>query len=321
MKRVFAILAIFLVFLAGCSIFSSQAPEVKEYSASSLKKSGATTVPTTEEEIFAAFAGAENMDTDPFVTDLQEFLNSFESKNSSKEKGLEKARSIGEKALFAAKDLVSSLETQIDEISEAIEDFPNTKKLDEKINVTAENIGTYLTFTKGEATLKANANTTDGGPIVEDYDGNSNLQELSGEASLKIEINPIKALYNSGSAIKDLRFKTNTTGNAKIIMPESDENPPVITLNYTESLSIGLSFSKNEKGGKFILTENAKHSGDIDAAALNLEGDSSTLVNILVPEITISLKVYDDNNQVKFSKTYNSIEEFTTAFFPEEPIE
>ncbi len=299
MKRVFAILAIFLVFLAGCSIFSSQAPEVKEYSASSLKKSGATTVPTTEEEIFAAFAGAENMDTDPFVTDLQEFLNSFESKNSSKEKGLEKARSIGEKALFAAKDLVSSLETQIDEISEAIEDFPNTKKLDEKINVTAENIGTYLTFTKGEATLKADAKTTDNQAIAQDA---SNLKEANGDASIKIEINPTNALYSESSAIKDSEID-------------------VLTLKYSNSLAFGLSINMDGNGGKLVVKEDIDFSKTISGAdltaAMNSE-DPEALPNLLEPEITISLKVYDDNNQIKFSKTYNSIEEFTEAFTFEE---
>jgi len=146
------------------------------------------------------------------------------------------------------------------------------------------------------------------------------LEEISGDASLKIEINPTTALYSSESAIKDLRFKTNATGNAKIVSTsEGNAELPKITLNYTESLSIGLSFSKNEKGGKFILTENAKHSGDIDASAL--EGDPSTVVNNLITEITISLKVYNDANEQKFSKTYNSIDDFITAFTPEEPLE
>ena len=49
--------------------------------------------------------------------------------------------------------------------------------------------------------------------------------------------------------------------------------------------------------------------------------DPEALTSLLEPKITISLKVYDDNNQVKFSKTYNSIEEFTTAFAPQEPTE
>jgi len=317
MKKVFAILAIFLVFLAGCSIFSSQAPEVKEYSASSLKKSGATNVPTKEEEILNAFASAENMETDPFLMDLEELFNSLESKGSSKEKGIEKARSIGERALSAAKDLVDSLTTQIEDISEAIDDFPTTKKLNEKINVNGENIGTYLTFTKGEATLKADAKTTDNQAIAQDA---SNLKEVTGDASIKIEINPTNALYSAGSAIKDLKLKTNAAGNAKITIKDSEIDK--LTLEYSNSLAFGLSINMDGNGGKFVIKEDIDFSKTISGADLTTASeDPEALTSLLEPEITISLKVYDDNNQVKFSKTYNSIEEFTTAFFPEEPIE
>ena len=319
MKKVFAILAIFLVFLAGCSIFSSQAPEVKEYSASSLKKSGATNVPTKEEEILNAFASAENMETDPFLMDLEELFNSLESKGSSKEKGIEKARSIGERALSAAKDLVDSLTTQIEDISEAIDDFPTTKKLNEKINVNGENIGTYLTFTKGEATLKADAKTTDNQAIAQDA---SNLKEVTGDASIKIEINPTNALYSAGSAIKDLKLKTNAAGNAKITIKDSEIDK--LTLEYSNSLAFGLSINMDGNGGKFVIKEDIDFSKTISGADLTAAMDSEdpeALTSLLEPEITISLKVYDDNNQVKFSKTYNSIEDFTTAFFPEESTE
>jgi len=319
MKKVFAILAIFLVFLAGCSIFSSQAPEVKEYSASSLKKSGATNVPTKEEEILNAFASAENMETDPFLMDLEELFNSLESKGSSKEKGIEKARSIGERALSAAKDLVDSLTTQIEDISEAINNFPTTKKLDGKINVNGENIGTYLTFTKGEATLKADAKTTDNQAIAEDA---SNLKEATGNASIKIEINPTNALYSAGSAIKDLKLKTNAAGNAKITIKDSEIDK--LTLEYSNSLAFGLSINMDGNGGKFVIKEDIDFSKTISGADLTAAMDSEdpeALTSLLEPEITISLKVYDDNNQVKFSKTYNSIEDFTTAFFPEESTE
>ena len=319
MKKVFAILAIFLVFLAGCSIFSSQAPEVKEYSASSLKKSGATNVPTKEEEILNAFASAENMETDPFLMDLEELFNSLESKGSSKEKGIEKARSIGERALSAAKDLVDSLTTQIEDISEAIDDFPTTKKLNEKINVNGENIGTYLTFTKGEATLKADAKTTDNQAIAQDA---SNLKEVTGDASIKIEINPTNALYSADSAIKDLKLKTNAAGNAKITIKDSEIDK--LTLEYSNSLAFGLSINMDGNGGKFVIKEDIDFSKTISGADLTEAMDSEdpeALTSLLEPKITISLKVYNDNNQVKFSKTYNSIEDFTTAFTPEEPTE
>jgi len=320
MKKILVVFAVLLaIFLVGCP--NAPSNNVPEEKASSLKASGATTVPTTEEEIIDVFASAEDMDDDPLVVDIAEFLDSLspEEPSPEEEDGTDRGiRSIAKRALSAAKDLGESLEEQIALIQEHLEAFSTTKQLDETINVSGEAIGTYLTFTKGEATPKANAKTTPSdAAIAEDL---SNLEEISGDASLKIEINPTTALYSSESAIKDLRFKTNATGNAKIVSTsEGNAELPKITLNYTESLSIGLSFSKNEKGGKFILTENAKHSGDIDASAL--EGDPSTVVNNLITEITISLKVYNDANEQKFSKTYNSIDDFITAFTPEEPLE
>ncbi|HPW02476.1 MAG TPA: hypothetical protein PLQ30_08245 [Rectinema sp.] len=315
MKKILVVFAVLLaIFLVGCP--NAPSNNVPEEKASSLKASGATTVPTTEEEIIDVFASAEDMDSDPLVVDLKEFFDSFGngSKAINRGKSTTTAKGIVKKAFSVAKDLEETLIPQISDIQAALEAFPNTKELDETINVSGEAIGTYLTFTKGEATLKANAKTTDNAAIAEDL---SNLKEISGDASLKIEINPTNALYDIGSAIKDVKFKTNAAGDAKIVSTsEGNAELPKITLNYTESLSIGLSFSKNEKGGKFILTENAKHSGDIDASAL--EGDPSTVVNNLITEITISLKVYDDNNQVKFSKTYSSIDDFINAFWSEE---
>jgi len=318
MKKILVVFAVLLaIFLVGCP--NAPSNNVPEEKASSLKASGATTVPTTEEEIIDVFASAEDMDDDPLVVDIAEFLDSLspEEPSPEEEEGTDRGiRSIAKRALSAAKDLGESLEEQIALIQEHLQAFSTTKQLDETINVSGEAIGTYLTFTKGEATLKANAETTDNTAIDEDW---SNLKKISGDASLKIEINPTNALYSSKSAIKDVKFKTNAAGDGQLIMPTSEENPPTATLNYTESLSIGLSFSKNEKGGKFILTENAERSGAIDIT--KLEGDPSEVEGALVPHITITLKVYNDANEQKFSKTYSSIDEFITAFTPEEPSE
>jgi hypothetical protein len=156
----------------------------------------------------------------------------------------------------------------------------------------------------------------------------SNLKKISGEASLDIEVNPTNELYSEESAIKDLKFRIKATGNVKIMANENPDEAPTITLNYRESLSIGLSFCNSGKGGKFVIKEDADYSrtftGEEFDEAMNPEDaeDSDELIpGLLEPNITISLKVYDDNNQVKFSKTYNSIEEFTTAFAHQEPTE
>jgi len=315
------------IFLVGCpNAPSNDVQEVEEYQASNLKASGATNVPEDEQGIIDVFASAENMENDPFVADLDEFFGSL---SNGSEEGDEEAdntdegvKSIAKRALSAAKDLGESLEAQISVIQEHLEAFPTEKQLDEIINVNEEAIGKYLIFTKGEATLTASAETTDDAAIAEDL---TNLKKIFGEASLDIEVNPTDELYSEESAIKDLKFRMKAAGNVKAVANEDPDKAPTITLNYRESLSIGLSFCNSGKGGKFVIKEDADYSrtftGEEFYEATNAENSDELIRDLLEPNITISLKVYDDNNQVKFSKTYNSIDEFITAFTPEEPTE
>ena len=325
MRKILLVFAIMLaVFLVGCpNAPSNDVQEVEEYQASNLKASGATNVPEDEQGIIDVFASAENMENDPFVADLDEFFGSLsngsEEDNEEADNTDEGVRSIAKRALSAAKDLGESLETQIAVIQEHLEAFPTEKQLNETINVNGEEIGNYLIFTKGEATLKADAETTpDDAEIAEDL---SNLKEISGDASLNIEVNPTNKLYSAGSAIKDLKFRIKATGNVKIMANENPDEAPTITLDYTESLSIGLSFCNSGKGGKFVIKEDADYSrtftGDEFAAATNAEDSDELIPGLLEPNITISLKVYDDNNIVRLSRTYDTIDDFIVAFNPE----
>ena len=329
MRKILLVFAIMLtIFLVGCpNAPSNDVQEVEEYQASNLKASGATNVPEDEQGIIDVFASAENMENDPFVADLDEFFGSLsngsEEGDEEEDNTDEGVKSIAKRALSAAKDLGESLETQIAVIQEHLEAFPTEKQLNETINVNGEEIGNYLIFTKGEATLKADAETTDDAAIAGDL---SNLKEISGDASLNIEVNPTNKLYSAGSAIKDLKFRIKATGNVKIMANENPDEAPTITLDYTESLSIGLSFCNSEgDGGKFVIKEDANYSetftGDEFAAATNAEDSDELIPDLLEPNITISVKVYDDNDQLKFSDTYESIDEFITAFSPEEPTE
>ncbi|HOI99371.1 MAG TPA: hypothetical protein PL118_07085 [Rectinema sp.] len=323
MRKILLVFAIMLaVFLVGCpNAPSNDVQEVEEYQASNLKASGATNVPEDEQGIIDVFASAENMENDPFVTDLAQFFESFNNGSGEDDEEVENTdegvESIAKRALSAAKDLAESLNAEIDEIIAAINNFPNTKSLDEEIDVTGEYIGTYLTFTKGEATLGASAETTDDAAIAEDL---SNLKKISGEASLDIEVNPTNELYSEESAIKDLKFRMKAAGNVKAVANEDPARAPTITLNYRESLSIGLSFCNSGKGGKFVIKEDADYSrtftGEEFYEATNAE-NSDELIDLLEPNITISLKVYDDNNIVRLSRAYDTIDDFIVAFNPE----
>jgi len=324
MRKILLVFAIMLaVFLVGCpNAPSNDVQEVEEYQASNLKASGATNVPEDEQGIIDVFASAENMENDPFVADLDEFFGSLsngsEEGDEEEDNTDEGVKSIAKRALSAAKDLGESLETQIAVIQEHLEAFPTEKQLNETINVNGEEIGNYLIFTKGEATLKADAETTDDAAIAGDL---SNLKEISGDASLNIEVNPTDELYSASSSIKDLKFRMKAAGNVKAVANEDPAKAPTITLNYRESLSIGLSFCNSGKGGKFVIKEDADYSrtftGEEFYEATNAENSDELIRDLLEPNITISLKVYDDNNIVRLSRTYDTIDDFIVAFNPE----
>jgi hypothetical protein len=211
-------------------------------------------------------------------------------------------------------------------IGQDFNNFPTTKKMDETISLSGENIGTYFALTTGEATFSLNAVTTDANPI--NMNNPSNLNSIAGEGTLKIAIDPTAALSNlqeDGSAIKDFKLKLNAGGSASIRTKAgaggTGRIPDKITLDYTESMAIAFSArvntgALNPMGGKFSLKIDSKYSGTIDYSTIQSAANPEEVLNTLTPSITITVKVYDDSGNVKFSKTYRSIEDFTTAFNP-----
>jgi hypothetical protein len=197
--------------------------------------------------------------------------------------------------------------------------------MDETISLSGENIGTYFVLTTGEATFSLNAVTTDANPI--NMNNPSNLNSIAGEGTLKIAIDPTAALSNlqeDGSAIKDFKLKLNAGGSASIRTKAgagTERIPDKITLDYAESMAIAFSArvntgALNPMGGKFSLKIDSKYSGTIDYSTIQSAANPEDVLNMLTPSITITVKVYDDSGNVKFSKTYRSIEDFTTAFNP-----
>jgi len=295
-----------LLFISSCELFSpnpSNITEVQEYRASDLADSGATDYPTSEEEIALAFAAIG--DDDPVLMDIVIAFSEEEEKSA-----------FSKKALDVAKSLNDSLKTQLDEIMASIEEFPTTKTLDESISLSGEALGTYFILTKGEGTLSATAETSNDGPIVEDP---SNLESLSGEVTLQIQIDPTPALASADSAIKDFRTKLNAGGSGSLSTTIDDKSgnriPDAITLDYAESFGFGLSLNAaGGKGGKIIFKEDAEFNGTINWSDIMEAETEEQVANLLMPQITITVKVYNDNDQIQFSKTYDSLDEFITAF-------
>jgi len=185
MKKSFLVLMATLLFISSCELFSpnpSNITEVQEYRASDLADSGATDYPTSEEEIALAFN--EIREDDPVLADIVDAFSEEEEKSA-----------FSKKALDVAKSLNDSLKTQLEEIIASIEAFPTTKELDEDISLSGEALGTYFILTKGEGTLSATAETDDD-QAIDEYA--SNLESLSGEATLQIQIDPTPALASAG---------------------------------------------------------------------------------------------------------------------------
>ncbi|SLM15959.1 exported hypothetical protein [uncultured spirochete] len=310
-KAFFLILAVLLIF-SSCNLINpvkkpSDIDTVAEINSSDIQSSGATNVPTTESEIVAIISGiGSNASSDQVIQDLG---NSFAEKKLS-----------AAKILKAAKSLSSSFQQQIDKIQQDFDNFPTTKKIDETISLSGENIGTYFALTTGEAAFSLNAVTTDGNPI--DMQGASNLSSLAGEGTLKIAINPTSALSSlqaDASAIKDFKFRLNAGGSASISTKAGagmERIPDKITLDYAESMAIAFSARVDTNGGKFSFKIDSKYSGTIDYSNIQSATDPEEVLNTLVPSITITVKVYDDSGNVTFNKTYTSIEAFVAAFTP-----
>ena len=311
-KAFFLILAVLLV-LSGCNLINpvkkpSDIETVAEINPSAIKNSGATNIPTSESEILGVFSGI-NPESDKVIIDLGQ---SFAEKKLS-----------AAKILNATKSLSPSFQQQIDKIEQDFNNFPTTKKMDETISLSGEKIGTYFALTTGEATFSLNAVTTDANPI--NMNNPSNLNSIAGEGTLKIAIDPTAALSNlqaDDSAIKDFKLKLNAGGSASIRTKAgagAERIPDKITLDYAESMAIAFSArvntgALNPMGGKFSLKIDSKYSGTIDYSTIQSAANPEEVLNTLTPSITITVKVYDDSGNVKFSKTYKSIEDFTTAF-------
>lgn len=305
MKKALFLLTTALLIISSCSLFSpnpANITEVEEYSASDMKDSGATDNPKSEDELIQAFASVD-ADNDDLLKDIDSLLSDGGDKSA-----------ISQRALKFAKSLSSSLESQLEEIQQSFEDFPTTKKLDETISLSGEDLGTYLTLTKGQGTLTATAKTSDGSAIEDDA---RNLKSLSAEATLQIQIDPTSALASASSAIKDIRMKLNAGGKGSLSTKTVNDTltPDKITLEYAESFGFGLSLNANGKGGKIIIKEDASFSGSIDYSTIEASSENpEELAALFVPQITIIVKIYNDNDNETFSHIYESVDEFAAAF-------
>lgn len=319
MKKLYCGILILAVLLFSCSNPSgpsttttnpSDISEIAEIQARNVTDSGATTIPTTALDVTAVVGELLDTSTDPVLNDL---VGLFQTKAI----GLKAIGTVSvTRALNFAKDLNTTLQSQLEKIQTDAESFSTTKNLAGTIAVSGENIGTYFKFTQGTAAFSVSAVTSNGLAIADDM---RNLQSVSGSGTANIAIDPNAAtLAASGSAIKDLKFKLNVggSGNLSTKVVNNERVPDRLTLDYAESLGFALSVKNSTgTGGKIIVKEDVDFNGYIEADDLgsyDLEGTAE----LFAPIITITVKVYNDNDALKFSKTYSSLDNLINDFAP-----
>jgi hypothetical protein len=301
MKRLFVVLPLIVAVLFGCSQSSdstspSDIESAQQLSASDVSASEATTVPANVEETATLLNGIS--DTDPVIDEL---ITTF----SADIKGLTAGSAIVKslQSLSSDKALSQSLQDQFDAASAAIADFSSKKSFAVSISASNEDLGTYTKLASGSAELNAKATTSDGLAIAQDL---SNLQSVSGDGTISLSLDSQGDL--SSSTIKGFKIRFNAGGEASMTTSS-------LTFDHAESLCIALSVNSSGTGGIIILKAEAKNKGSIsDLSSLMTEANDPTVYAPLVPEILITLAVYNDDGTEAFTPaTYTSWADFVTA--------
>lgn len=291
---------------------------IEEITPANIADSGATEFPDTEDEITSLIielgSNGTGGEPDPFLASI---IAAFEASSSADDSSKSISKSIANsRALFYARTLSESFNTQIEDLQEAFNNFPQTKRISKNLDLSGEDINETLHLTKGEAYISLTAKTSDEAAIADD---GSNLESVSGQGIVNIQIDPIvNALPLSGSFIQDikLRLAAGVTGSVTSKLVNAQRELDKITLDYYEEFSIALSLNNGTQGGKIIIREQAEFDGEISAEQISA-GDEAAIAEALLPSITISVKVYDDSNAVKFENSYTSVDGFIEAYEPD----
>jgi hypothetical protein len=294
----------------------SDVTDVGTVKPSDLVNSGATTVPTDILGVKNAFNGISS--GDPLLSDIGSAFNTIATMSVTGSKGAALGSGSGStsgimKLLsafngIANKDLSADLKNQLSKIKTDILNFPTTKTLNETIDVSGDSLGAYVKLTTAKGTLSATAVTSDGGPL--NTTTMANFQSANGQFTLSLFVDP-QNLSSAGSDFKDFKIKINAGATASVgsTTTNGTVKPANLVFDYGVSAVLALSINNGGNGGKMVLTANAKDKGTIaDPTTLNTNYSS------LAPSINVSLTVYDDSGNVRFSKTWTDINALVTDF-------
>ncbi len=280
---------------------------VEQLGVKDVAASGATYYYESMEDTMSFLDWVGSSESDPVVLALNGFFGGAEPK----------ALAAGLFSLAGAqgREFSESFASQIEAAIEQFEGFAASKSLSVEIDASGEEPVEYLKITTGTAELEAEATTTDGGPILNsDEEGPSNLKTVSGEFRLSLAVDGQD--LPAESYIKDFKLRINAggeggaTSNASAGVPASDGSA---SFDYGLSCCAILSVAGPKgDGGIVVLKLEARNGGSI----ASFEGSSPSEPDFyagLVPELSMSVALYQDDGTEVFKETFTDYAAVLTA--------
>jgi hypothetical protein len=271
---------------------------------SSVASSGATTTPTTLSGTISAVTAVDSKDA--VVADLASSLDDLSSSLSMSGSKMTSA-SASAKALSqilgaaraaraaSSSSLSSKIKTAATQIESDWKNFPSSKSMSESIDLSGEDLSTYLKATKATADFSLAVVTTDSAAL--NTNGMSNFKSGAAQASLALKLDAQN--LPSSSAIKFFSFATNAAGSGSLgaTTVSGEVEPANLVYSYKDSTVAALSINGKEGGGKIILI--ATVSDDKAIADPYSSKDSG-----FEPAINITITVYNDSDVATYAKTW-----------------
>jgi hypothetical protein len=324
LKRVIlASVIVFSFFLAGCTSTTKSSDPADIEKVSTVEASAITTsgTPTAEvpDSLPETKALLSSLKSDSALSDIMSAFQGTSSSTGGKSLSSGKSKALGALSStlgllsgksISAKDLSSAVGNQIEAVESDWAAFPSKKSMSESIDLSGNALSDYFKLTTATADYSLSVTTSDSKDF--DVDEYSNFKSGSVNGSLKLVVTGTDLLYGntSTSSLKDFVFKLNAGGSGSLGSSVVDNDRELADLSAKYAVSGVLAFSAYNSdaglGGKVVITIDVSDSLSV---AHPMEASSSTYY----PDVTITLKVYDDDNNLKCHEEWTDINAFMSA--------
>jgi hypothetical protein len=204
----------------------------------------------------------------------------------------------------------ANIEGFLEELGEALDNFPITKKIDKSIKAENSVAGEFFIMKNIDSTIKASVVTTDGAPL--DYEEMTNYKSGYGRVTLNAELCADKDSFPDEWSFKDFKVRVNCAASASSGSVEQGDYRVMNNLkfSYATRASIAMSCDEGGTGGKIIINV---YNADKPVTLIpnpDIDDETGELENKLLPKtFKMTVSLYKDNGEKVFEETYNSVDE------------